>query len=678
MTGLVGALRVVLGLNSSAYESGMRRAGQTARRTGTDISRSLQAAQRTAVNAFRGIAAAAGIGGGIAAAATFARYVDAAKQLEAQLRLATRESGNFAQAQEDVRRIAQASRSDIEAVGNLYATIQRSARELGISQGEAARMTETITKAFQISGATAEEAAGGLRQFLQGIQSGTLRGEELNSVLENAPRLARALADGLGVTIGQLREMGAAGQLTGEAVTEAILRASEAIDSEFRQIPVTFDQAMTQVRNAAVVAFGAFDRGGEFSNALINFAGTGQMSFDQIEQYAFQTGQEIRAIMNGLANVFDPMGEGASSVFEFIMNEARGLRAGLQDVFNTIGMAWDSAAAGMAMAAMQPGESIRIMQEGAAQRALGGAFRAGGGTAIGQAITNAAAVAARARDRVPGSAPPRRPTTSVPAGGGGGRRRRAGGGRTRRAETLTRSGDLESYMVNPWVHGRSIAEMEADAQQLDAWLNRSTETLGEMTAAIPDLSQMLTVEEQERIQGFAENVYGDLSRGLAEAIVRGRNLGDVLVNTFQRAASAMLEAGIFDLLTGQGFGGKTGAGGFLNWIGAAIGGFRGGGNGGGVVPGKLPGFATGGSFMVGGHAGIDRNMLSLNGMPVARVSRGETVGVGWGGGGKVEIVLRDEMLDARISEGAGAVVTRAYPGMKADVMSTINQQRRRA
>ncbi len=676
MTGLVGALRVVLGLNSSAYESGMRRAGQTARRTGTDISRSLQAAQRTAVNAFRGIAAAAGIGGGIAAAATFARYVDAAKQLEAQLRLATRESGNFAQAQEDVRRIAQASRSDIEAVGNLYATIQRSARELGISQGEAARMTETITKAFQISGATAEEAAGGLRQFLQGIQSGTLRGEELNSVLENAPRLARALADGLGVTIGQLREMGAAGQLTGEAVTEAILRASEAIDSEFRQIPVTFDQAMTQVRNAAVVAFGAFDRGGEFSNALINFAGTGQMSFDQIEQYAFQTGQEIRAIMNGLANVFDPMGEGASSVFEFIMNEARGLRAGLQDVFNTIGMAWDSAAAGMAMAAMQPGESIRIMQEGAAQRALGGAFRAGGGTAIGQAITNAAAVAARARDRVPGSAPPRRPTASVPAGGGGGRRRRAGGGRTRRAETLTRSGDLESYMVNPWVHGRSIAEMEADAEQLSqrlAYGKASLEEISELANNLPNIGNMLTPDEQQRIEGFADYVHGNLSRGLAEAIVRGRNLGDVLVDSLERAATALLESGIFDLLSGQGFGGKGGFGGFSSWIGSAIGSLFGGGT-------SVPKFATGGSFMVGGNPGVDRNMLSLNGMPVARVSKGETVGVGWGGGGggKVEIVLRDEMLDARISEGAGAVVTRAYPGMKADVMSTINQQRRRA
>lgn len=671
MNAVVGALRVVLGLNSAQYEAGMRRAGQRARTTGSEITRSLQAAQRTAVNAFRGIAAAAGVGGGIAAAATFARYVDAAKQLEAQLRLATRESGNFAQAQEDVRRIAQASRSDIEAVGNLYATIQRSARELGISQGEAARMTETITKAFQISGATAEEAAGGLRQFLQGIQSGTLRGEELNSVLENAPRLARALADGLGVTIGQLRAMGAEGQLSGEAVTRAILSASQAIDDEFRQIPVTFDQAMTQVQNAAVVAFGAFDRGGEFSNALINFAGTGEMSFGQIEQYAFQTGQEIRAIMNGLANVFEPMGIGASNIFEFIMNEARGLRAGLQDIFSTLGQAWDAAAAGAAMTFQQHGEAIRIMQEGAAQRALGGAFRAGGGTVVGQTMSMAASVAASARDRVPGRPAPRRP--AVPVTGGGSRRRAGGGGgRARRAPVATRTNQLEDYMVNPWVHGRTIAEMEEDAARLNEWLALSEVNMDELAASIPDIGGMLSTEEQERIEGFAANVYGDLSQGLAEAIVRGRNLGDVLVNSFQRAAAAMLEAGIFDLLTGQGFGGQKGTGGFASWIGSALGSVFGGG-------GVKPGLATGGSITVGGVPGVDRNMLSINGTQVARVSRGEKIGVGWGGGGGgvVEVILRDNLLDARIQEGAGIAITRAYPIMKADTVKTINEQGRR-
>lgn len=232
---VVGALRVILGVNSAQYEAGMRRAQVTARRTGQDISRSLQSAQRSAIASFRGIAAAVGVVSFGAAAAAVVRYADAAKQLDAQLRLATARSGSFAKATEDVRRIAAGTRSGLEETATLYATFQRNALELGISQEQAARATETVTKAFQISGASAAEAAGGLRQFLQGIQSGTLRGEELNSVLENAPRLARALADGLGVTIGQLRAMGAAGTLTGEQVTTAILQASESIDSEDRK-----------------------------------------------------------------------------------------------------------------------------------------------------------------------------------------------------------------------------------------------------------------------------------------------------------------------------------------------------------------------------------------------------------------------------------------------------------
>src|SRR5690606_13272892 len=178
-----------------------------------------------------------------------------------------------------------------------------------------ARSTETITKAFQISGATAAEAAGGLRQFLQGIQSGTLRGEELNSVLENAPRLARALADGLNVTIGQLREMGQAGQLTGQEVIAALEGASAQIDAEFRELPITFDQAMQQVENAATITFGAFDRGGAFSEMLANFITDGTRGFADLEQAAMETGIDIRSTFEGLADVFDPMLTAAQSIF---------------------------------------------------------------------------------------------------------------------------------------------------------------------------------------------------------------------------------------------------------------------------------------------------------------------------------------------------------------------------
>ena len=272
--------------------------------------KSIKSLENTATRGFRGAAGALvgylGVVGSLGAAREFLRIADSAKQIEAQLKLATRETGNFAQAQSDVRQIASATRSDLESTAQLYATFQRNARELGITQQQAARATETVTKAFQISGATAAEAAGGLRQFLQGLQSGTLRGEELNSVLENAPRLARLLADSLGVTIGQLRLMGAEGELSADRLVAALTerRFTDQIDSEFRELPVTFDQAMTQVKNTATIVFGAFDRGGQFSTALANFITQGTGGFAGLEKSAMAFGATISSEMAGIAKIF--------------------------------------------------------------------------------------------------------------------------------------------------------------------------------------------------------------------------------------------------------------------------------------------------------------------------------------------------------------------------------------
>ncbi len=255
------------------------------------------------------------------------RITDEAKNIEAQLKLATREFGSFGQAQEDVRRIAAVTRSELGSTAQLYATFQRNAAQLGVTQEQTARATETVTKSFQISGATAEEAAGGLRQFLQGLQSGTLRGEELNSVLENAPRLAKLLADSLGVTIGQLRLMGQAGELSADKLIAALTnrKYTAEIDAEFKELPVTFDQAMQQVENAAIITFGAFDRGGQFSTALSTFILDGTTGFADLETKAEQLGITLRATFEGLGDAFDPLLEGALSVFGSIDDASKSL-----------------------------------------------------------------------------------------------------------------------------------------------------------------------------------------------------------------------------------------------------------------------------------------------------------------------------------------------------------------
>lgn len=405
----------------AGYERDLKRAQRTFETTtGAQQARMAQFERRVSAGAGRIGAALAGIAT-VATAREFLRITDSAKQLEAQLRLATRESGNFAQAQDDVRRIAAGTRSGLEETAQLYATFQRNAQELGITQEQSARATETVTKAFQISGATAAEAAGGLRQFLQGLQSGALRGEELNSVLENAPRLAKLLADSLGVTIGQLRAMGQEGDLAADKLIDALTnqKFTAGIDAEFRELPVTFDQAMTQVYNAAVITFGAFDRGGEFSSALANFVTDGTSGFEDLEQSAIETGIDIRSTFEGLSDAFDPLLDAAREIFSLIESDATSLADRVRPILGEI-------------------DAItNFVSFGNGTNLLG---RFNEGQSRSESARRAALAKQDAADQITRVAPPRPRSTG---GGGGAATRKPRGSRGASAESLARKAEQE-------------------------------------------------------------------------------------------------------------------------------------------------------------------------------------------------------------------------------------------
>ena len=225
----------------------------------------------------------------------YASLTDESKMLTAQLRLATSETGSFAKAQEDVRRIAAGTRADLDSTAALYGKLMLNSKQLGITQQEAARATETVAKAFKVSGASTAEAAQGTRQLVQALQSGVLRGDEFNTMAEAAPRLQKLLAESLGVTQGQLRKMAEEGELTSDKLTKAFTdkRFTQGLDDEFAQLPVTFGDAMTQIRNAAVITFGAFDEGGQFSKSITSFLIGGTRGMADWENAARSLGQTI-------------------------------------------------------------------------------------------------------------------------------------------------------------------------------------------------------------------------------------------------------------------------------------------------------------------------------------------------------------------------------------------------
>lgn len=294
-----------------------------------------------AASAFKGFIAGAST---LALAREFLQLADAAKSIDAQLRLATQTFGTFNQAQEDSRRIAAATRSGLAETAGLYGNFTRATQQLGGTQDQAARATETFSKALKIGGADANAAASATLQFGQALASGALRGDEFNSIAEASPRILRLIADAVGVTQGEVRGLASEGKLTSDVLFKALTdrRFTAGIDSEFQQLPVTFDQAMGQVKNAAIITFGAFDQGGEFSTALSNFVTGGANGFADLEGKALEFGQQTRAILEGLHDVFEPLRVNGNSVFDAlgirifsVSEQIKSLLGSLDNLYNT-------------------------------------------------------------------------------------------------------------------------------------------------------------------------------------------------------------------------------------------------------------------------------------------------------------------------------------------------------
>lgn len=181
--------------------------------------------------------------------AGFVMAADRAKLMENNLRTVTTSTNDLKDVQEALFQVAQRSRAGMEGTVTLYARTARATEHLGLSQEKLLKITETVQKAFSTGSATTAEAQGGAIQLAQGIASDRLSGDEFRSVMENAPVLARAMATALGVTLGKLREMAHAGELTADVVTKAILDANAEIEASYAKTSSTIGQAVQMIDN---------------------------------------------------------------------------------------------------------------------------------------------------------------------------------------------------------------------------------------------------------------------------------------------------------------------------------------------------------------------------------------------------------------------------------------------
>lgn len=246
--------------------------------------KSLAGVQSAAADASQSLRNLAGAFAGAVTVGAFIKAADAVTTLNNQLKLATGSTQSAGQAYETLFKIAQDSRVSFTELGSTFASVSRAGQELGISQQRLLTVTESIGNAMTISGGSAASMQAALVQLGQGIASGTLRGEELNSVMEQTPRLAKALADGLGVPIGKLREMGAAGQITSEQVISALEGQAAVLRGEVAGSTLIVAQAFTQLQNAGIKAVGEFDKVTGASTSLARAIGTLSSSVSTVGQ----------------------------------------------------------------------------------------------------------------------------------------------------------------------------------------------------------------------------------------------------------------------------------------------------------------------------------------------------------------------------------------------------------
>lgn len=243
-----------------------------------------------------GIAGSLGpIAGAMAAAFSVSAIKSAADDmmnLDGRLRTVTQAEQERYELEDKLYAMAQKDRQGLNSMGNLYYKVARGAQRFGVSQEDSLRVTDVVSKALTVGGASAQEASASILQLGQALGSGVLQGDELRSLDENASTLMNHIADHFGVTMGQLRQMGAQGQLTSEAVIEAILASGDAIDGEFSKMPMTIGQAQTKIKNSWDYLMLSIQRDtGVFSSIAT--------SIDQTFEELFKDAHAFMAIWNG-------------------------------------------------------------------------------------------------------------------------------------------------------------------------------------------------------------------------------------------------------------------------------------------------------------------------------------------------------------------------------------------
>jgi len=306
---------------------------------------------KLAVNALAAGMATLGVGLGIR---ELSQVSDSYTNLSARINIATKDGGDFRSAMAGVHQVALMTNSSLSATGDLFTRLNAVGKDLGMTQQSSLDLTKTINQAIQISGVSAQASEAFTQQFIQSMQQGTLRGEEYNSMMENGFGVAEALAKGLGVTTGELKNMADNGELSAERVYKALLSQKDSVQQTFDQFPTTIGNALQRISTSWEILIGKMDQSNGASATVADWLFTIADNMDVVESLLNDIGKgfiwvgdqfkrtdttTIIALKTALINIYEAiktLGETLGEAFVITLDILNDVLSGLYDFNNGI------------------------------------------------------------------------------------------------------------------------------------------------------------------------------------------------------------------------------------------------------------------------------------------------------------------------------------------------------
>ncbi|HGG8826198.1 TPA: tape measure protein [Enterobacter kobei] len=229
---------------------------------------------------------------------------DNMSQLNARIERLTGSAAAASQTMQNLMRISSATGGSLQDTAKLWETLSTALRDTGATNGQIIQLTETLQKIGRIGGSSSEEMANALRQFGQSISSGTIRAEEFNSILEQMPELARQIAAGMGVSIGELRQLMLDGKLTAEDALNAIQKQTGSVNAEFEKLPRTLSQANTALTNSFLSMIDSVNQATGASSGMVTVIDSLTAALDRLAGKAISADAQI-SDLNSTAEMFN-------------------------------------------------------------------------------------------------------------------------------------------------------------------------------------------------------------------------------------------------------------------------------------------------------------------------------------------------------------------------------------